>query len=62
MPGRGTRDAVAVAGEVSVRHQRAHRVTRRGSSSKPPPLLSAVLTDIGKAFDWGKHLEKPGGA
>eukprot|EP00959_Pyramimonas_sp_CCMP1952_P103690 2168356-Pyramimonas_sp.AAC.1 len=45
------RDAVAVAGEVIVRHQRAHRANRRGSSSKPPPMLMAVLTDIEKAFD-----------
>eukprot|EP00959_Pyramimonas_sp_CCMP1952_P384619 8060603-Pyramimonas_sp.AAC.1 len=51
MPGRGTRGAVAVAGEVSVLHQRAHRVKRRGSSSKPPPMLLAVLTYIEKAFD-----------
>ncbi|CAK0843170.1 unnamed protein product, partial [Prorocentrum cordatum] len=51
MPGRGTRDAAAVAGEVIVRHQREHRAKRRGSTSAPPPMLLAVLTDIEKAFD-----------
>eukprot|EP00959_Pyramimonas_sp_CCMP1952_P409755 8587511-Pyramimonas_sp.AAC.1 len=51
MPGRGTRGAVAVASEVIVRHQRAHRAKRRGRSSKPPPMLLAALTDIEKAFD-----------
>eukprot|EP00959_Pyramimonas_sp_CCMP1952_P343184 7188899-Pyramimonas_sp.AAC.1 len=50
MPGRGARDAVAVAGEVIVRHQRAHRAKRRGSSSDPPPMLLAVLTDIERVF------------
>eukprot|EP00959_Pyramimonas_sp_CCMP1952_P205056 4287780-Pyramimonas_sp.AAC.1 len=51
MPGRGTRDAAAVAGEVIARHQREHRAKRRGSTSAPPPMLLAVLTDIEKAFD-----------
>ncbi|CAK0898989.1 unnamed protein product, partial [Prorocentrum cordatum] len=51
MPGRSTRDAVAVATEVISRHQQAHRVRVRGRAITAPPMLLVILTDLEKAFD-----------